>query len=62
MPIVLNSKPRTAVRLTRMSKYDQIGRTRSGEPNKVFLAAMGVVGVLLTLFVLWVAYLIWGNG
>ena len=45
-----------------MNKYDQNRQSPNSEPNKVLLAAMGLVGVLLTLFVLWVAYLIWGAG
>ena len=45
-----------------MSKFDQSRQAPNSEPNKVFLAAMGIVGVLLTFFVLWVAYLIWGGG
>ena len=42
-----------------MTKYDRSRQVPDGEPNRVFLALMGVAGVLLTLFVLWVGYLIW---
>jgi hypothetical protein len=45
-----------------MSKYERNEQAPIGEPNKVFLAAMGTIGGLLTLFVLWVAYMLWGNG
>ena len=45
-----------------MTKYDRSRQAPSSEPNKVFLALMGVTGVLLTLFVLWVGYLIWFSG
>ena len=45
-----------------MSRYNRSRQALSGKPNRVFLAAMGVVGTLLTLFVLWVAYMIWGDG
>jgi len=42
-----------------MTKYDRSRHVPDGEPNRVLLTLMGAAGMLLTLFVLWVGYMIW---
>ena len=45
-----------------MGRYNRSRQAPYNEPNGVFLAAMGAMGILLTLFVLWVVYMIWFKG
>lgn len=46
----------------KMSRHNLAEQVPGDTPNKVFLAVMVATGILLTLFVLWVAYMIWFSG